>query len=287
MTRNTKTRKKRSRRRIILYGLLAVIVIAVGISMLIPEMPRAAVNMESVAVNVTEIQEATSDVALVQSAKPNVADLTEEDVRSLVREAVALAGGLDEIVQDGDTVVLKPNFIGAAHTSGSFLGAVVDAASGNTEDRILSQTANGIATDYRVAKAVAELVRELNPSGKIYIMEASGSGPIGDTAKNMEILGYTHENIPYVDEFISMDETGSNYAAGDTSDLVAVDIGAYKLYEADEGLAHTNGLYYFDKRYYDADVIISLPVLKNHMMAAVTGGIKNVAIGASPASICE
>jgi hypothetical protein len=64
------------------------------------------------------------------------------------------------------------------------------------------------------------------------------------------------------------DETGINYADGETGGLVAVDLGTYKLYEDDGGLAHTNGLYYFDKRYYDADVIICLPVLKSHQMAA-------------------
>jgi uncharacterized protein (DUF362 family) len=203
----------------------------------------------------------------------------------MVREAVELAGGLDEIVQDGDTVVLKPNFMSATDTSGSLMDLIGAAMNEDPhpEDRRLSQTANGISTDYRVAKAVAELVRELNPNGKIYVMEASGSGY---TAEKMEILGYTHENIPYVDEFISMDETGNDYAAtGQSDELVAVDLGAKKLYQGDAGLAHTNGLYYVDKRYYSADVIISLPVLKNHQMAAVTGAIKNVAIGSTPPSI--
>jgi uncharacterized protein (DUF362 family) len=285
MTSNTKSSRKRSRRRTILYGLLALIVIAVGISVLMPDPIRAAVDMESVAVNVTEVQEATTDVALVQSAKADVDDLTEEDVRSMVREAVELAGGLEDIVSDGDTVVLKPNFMSVTDMSnagmlGNIVGMVTDEP--HREDLLLSPIANGVTTDYRVAKAVVELVRELNPSGKIYIMEASGGGY---TAEKAEILGYTQENIPDMDEFISIDDTGINYADGDTSDLVAVDIGEYRLYEDDEGLAHTNGLYYFDKVYYEADVIISMPVLKNHMMAAVTGGIKNVAIGANPPSI--
>lgn len=285
MTRKTNTRNRRSRRRIILYSLLALIVLGVGISVLIPDPPRTEVNMESVGVNVPDIQETSTEVALVQSTKADVFDLTEEDVRTMVREAVALAGGLEGIVNDGDTVVLKPNFMSVTDMSNAgMVGNMVGMAQGepHPEDVLLSQTANGVTTDYRVAKAVAELVRELNPSGKIYVMEASGAGY---TAEKANILGYTHENIPYVDEFISMDKTGANYADGDTSDLVAVDIGEYRLYEDDDGLAHTNGLYFFDKRYYEADVIISMPVLKNHMMAAVTGAIKNVAIGANPPSI--
>ena len=40
-----------------------------------------------------------------------------------------------------------------------------------------------------------------------------------------------------------------------------------------------------NRKYKEADVVISLPVLKNHSYAAVTGAIKNVAIGATPANI--
>ena len=43
--------------------------------------------------------------------------------------------------------------------------------------------------------------------------------------------------------------------------------------------------YYFDKTYYSADVIISICCLKNHVNTAITGGIKNVGIGARPAKI--
>jgi uncharacterized protein (DUF362 family) len=253
--------------------------------MLIPDTPRPIVNMDSIAVQIQEYQEATSDVALVQSSKAHVDQLSEADVRTMVREAVELAGGLEDIVSDGDTVVLKPNFMSVTDMSNNgMLGNIVGMFTGepHREDLLLSPTANGVTTDYRVAKAVVELVRELNPSGKIYVMEASGGGY---TSEKAEILGYAQENMPEMDAFISMDESGIGYVDGDTSDLVAVDIGEYRLYQDDDGLAHTNGLYFFDKVYYEADVIISMPVLKNHMMAAVTGAIKNVAIGANPPSI--
>jgi uncharacterized protein (DUF362 family) len=145
-------------------------------------------------------------------------------------------------------------------------------------DRTLSETANGLTTDYRVTKAVAEIVREINPSGKIYVMEASS---IGDTDIIMELMGYNHEHIPEVDAFITMDDAGRNFSEN-TDDLVAVDLGELKLYEDNGALAYTNGIYYMDKDYYSADVIIDLPVLKNHNGAAVTGAIKNVGIGSTP-----
>jgi hypothetical protein len=40
-----------------------------------------------------------------------------------------------------------------------------------------------------------------------------------------------------------------------------------------------------NKVYYEADVVISIPCLKNHCLADITGGVKNVAIGVSPANI--
>ena len=43
--------------------------------------------------------------------------------------------------------------------------------------------------------------------------------------------------------------------------------------------------FYFSKLYYNADVVISMPVLKNHHIAGLTGAIKNVAIGSSPPNI--
>jgi uncharacterized protein (DUF362 family) len=241
--------------------------------------------MGSIMADVQQTTEPTTDVALIQSPKPNVIDLTEEDVRSMVREAVKLAGGLESIVSDGDTVVLKPNFMMANHVAGSFLSVLWRLRDDNPhpEKTLLSQTANGIATDYRVAKAVAELVREINPTGKIYVMEASGAGY---TAEKMELLGYNHENIPYVDEFISMDDSGRDYTPEGSDDLVAIDLGTKRLYDFKDGdLTHTGGVYYMDKVYYSADAIIDLPVLKNHQMAAVTGAIKNVAIGSTPPAI--
>jgi hypothetical protein len=42
---------------------------------------------------------------------------------------------------------------------------------------------------------------------------------------------------------------------------------------------------YYNKRYYQADVLISIPVLKNHGTAGITGGVKNVAIGCTPANL--
>jgi uncharacterized protein (DUF362 family) len=217
---------------------------------------------------------------MVQSEKANANDLTQEDITKLVREAVELAGGMDDIITDGDTVVLKPNFMSITDTSGSLLSALGKIAGDpHAPENLLPKEVNGVTTDYRVTKAVSEIVRELNPNGKIYVMEGSGSGL---TSEKYELMGYTKKNIPEVDEFISLDDSGKDYATTGGNDLLAVDIGEYGLYDFTESLTFAKDYYYFDKKFYEADVLISLPVLKNHQMASITGSIKNVAIGATP-----
>jgi uncharacterized protein (DUF362 family) len=265
------------------WGILFLIIIATLFNSVIGN-DRSLIDMNIIPVEVNETDEIMTNVSLIQSSKDNVFDITEEEVRAMVREAVELAGGLEGIVKDGDTVVLKPNFLTSSHQSGNMFTMIMNVIrlvlTGESiqVDRTLSETANGLTTDYRVAKAVAEMVREINPSGNIYVMEASS---IGDTDIIMDLMGYTHENIPEVDEFITMDDAGKNFP-DNTDDLIAVDLGELKLYEDSGSLAHTNGIYYIDKQYYSADVIIDLPVLKNHMGPAVTGAIKNVGIGATP-----
>jgi hypothetical protein len=43
--------------------------------------------------------------------------------------------------------------------------------------------------------------------------------------------------------------------------------------------------YWLNKIYYEADVLISLPVLKNHLVSGITGAVKNIGIGATPPTI--
>jgi uncharacterized protein (DUF362 family) len=195
-----------------------------------------------------------SNVAIVQSPKQNSSEITYDDMLSMAREAVELAGGLAGLVHDGDTVVLKPNLV-----------TVNDYTLPGWQGRPLAPEGNGTTTDWRFTKAVASLVRELDPKGKVYVMEGS-SVP---TKKAFEHFHYTREYIPDVDRFIAIEED----TEGDH--LVKVDVPG--------GLLKTQ--YAMNRIYKDANVVISLPVLKNHWHAVVSGGIKNVAIGASPGNI--
>ncbi len=208
----------------------------------------------------------TATVAIASSNKSKAEDFTFSDIKSMVTEAVNLAGGLKDIIKDGQVVVLKPNLMCLYI---------------NSTGEKLQPNINGVTTDWRVTKAVAQLVREVNPNGRIYVMESSA---FQQTRTNMAALNYTLEKIPEVDDFICFEESGT-YEQWDSPKLQKVTlpkgIGLYPDYMK----PNKSSEFYFNKLYYNADVIISIPVLKNHHYTGITGAIKNVAVGSSPPNI--
>ncbi|MBN2715807.1 MAG: DUF362 domain-containing protein [Deltaproteobacteria bacterium] len=196
-----------------------------------------------------------SDVkdALVAIVKGSVSgqNMSLDDIRAMVKIAVSKSGGLD-FIQNGDSVLLKPNLITIT-------------TSNNMQ---LSQHANGVTTDWRIVRSVAELVRDHNPDGEVFVMEGSSV----DTEDAFKQFGYTEENLgDIVDDIIPLEGKQSDgYSCGrpDDSNLVSVEVNGKS--------------YVVDRRYRDADVVISLPVLKTHMEAIITGAVKNIGIGLSP-----
>ncbi len=210
---------------------------------------------------VNTIDQLKVKVGVVKSDKEKATDIQYAEVLSMVREAVRLAGGFGNLITDGKTVLLKPNLVADA------------------TNRTLQ--VNGATTDYRVVQAVVELVRELNPHGKIIIAEGSAGNT---TTKNiMSRLGYM--GITGVNTFIGLEESSGNYRDFASDSLVAVNLpNALSKYPDDIKPNKTRAIYY-NKRYFQADVVISIPVLKNHGTAGITGGVKNVSIGCTPATL--
>jgi len=163
-----------------------------------------------------------------------------------------LAGGLG-FIGNHQTVVLKPNLLKTRMDTG-----------GRQED--LSQTANGITTDWRVTKVVAELVREHDPDGRVVVLE----GSVEDTSEAFARMGYTPANFQaLVDEFIPLE--GDNCANRTTTGLV-------------QAKSANGNTYWVSEEFLNADVVITLPVLKTHMQAGITAGVKNIGIGMVPVS---
>jgi uncharacterized protein (DUF362 family) len=252
--------------------LIAVVFTACGDK----DKPTNEVEVEDETYTVAEPSVSPSVVSLVQSTTvTQAANFEYAEIKALVTEAVRLVGGLEGIVKAGDTVVLKPNVIVTYYNWGSGPSSI-------------PQLVNGVCTDWRVVQAAAELVRAIiGPSGKILLIEGSGSG---STVTNFANVGYTLDNLSAVDEIIALDNEGTWVGAGDATGsqanyvtAVALDNHVYKTAPTGNYAPYfKNGTYYINKRMYEADAVICLPVVKNHWNAVVTGSIKNISIGAAP-----
>jgi len=212
------------------------------------------------------ITQAETTVALVQSSKAKAEDLDYFDIKEMVKEAVEYAGGLHNIIHDGDVVVLKPNLMCLWI---------------NSTGEQLPPEVNGITTDWRITKATSELVRELNPNGKIYVMESSA---FQVTRLAMDSLKYTKEYMPEVDEFVCLEESGG-YEEWDSPKLVKVRLPEGYATYPDFMKPNKSPDFYLNKQYYEADVLICLPVLKNHHYTGLTGAVKCVGMGSTPPNI--
>ena len=205
------------------------------------------------------------EVGVVKSKQKDASAIDFEEIETLVRESVDLAGGLSGIVTNGDYVVLKPNLVSLPPAATSEYAEV-----------------SGVATDWRVVKAVAKMVRELNPDGKIYIIESSAAS---STREILKFYNYTSENIPEVDEIVALEDSCGVFEDYADSHLVTMHLDdSVRLYP-DAEKPNRSPEFYMNKIYNNADVVISIPVLKNHKEAIITGGIKNVAIGMTPPNI--
>jgi uncharacterized protein (DUF362 family) len=235
-----------------------------------------------------------STVSLVRSNKTQASSLTYEDILELTRQAIDLAGGLDDIIKTGDVVVLKPNLITSIY-------------SWSTGGTSIPMLVNGVCTDWRVIQATAQIVREIigpyNSStgkGKIMVIEGPGksTNAAGSTEGQFNNVGYTPVNLTYVDQIIRLESEGSWSGAGNSSGssayVTAVRVANHSYTHAGTGSWYgsssyatyfPDGTYYVNKKMYEADALISIPVLKQHTTSAVTGAIKNIGIGATPPRI--
>ncbi len=205
------------------------------------------------------------EVAVVKSSQANASDIEFNEIETLVREAVALAGGIGEIISNGDFVVLKPNLVELPPTP--------------TPDYV---EVSGMATDWRVVKAVAKMVRELNPDGKIYIIESSAAS---STREILDYYNYTLENIPEVDQIVALEDSCGAFEDYNDSNLEKIILDETVRLYPDDKKPNLSPEFYINKIYKNADVVISIPVLKNHKATIITGGVKNVAIGMTPPNI--
>jgi len=198
-----------------------------------------------------ETTQGITEVAIVQSDSPTVADA---EVEAMVRQAVALAGGLEDVIEPGDTVVIKPNLVWDALPE------------------------YGHVTDPIVTRAVVRLAQEAG-AGQVFIAEGSavyvsGKDDRFPTKAAFHVSGHdgNHDMVddvtsaPLIDLNISGDDTDAKDPAYVTS------------------VTLSNGLIRNQYWIPNADVLIGVPVLKNHSLSGLTLSLKNM-IGIAPNDI--
>jgi uncharacterized protein (DUF362 family) len=197
---------------------------------------------------------APSTVSIVQSNQANASSLQYDEIKAMVQKAVDLAGGLDVVVQNGDVVVIKPNLVAY-----------------NSNGRNLPAEVNGTTTDWRVTRAVVELVRQINPDGKIYVME----GACVPTQEAYNVLKYSLANFPGADLVTTLEQDCGAWQDTNSAGIVKVSLA--------DGMLKKE--YYLNRKIKEADVLISLSCLKTHWFSGITGSCKNIGMGATPPNI--
>jgi len=151
----------------------------------------------------------------------------EEEIREKVREAVAAVGGMEKFVKRGDLVIIKPNLV---ISMGSETGATVD---------------------WRVSKAVADLVRE--QGGRAVIGESCGTG--GDTEKVFQKTGHAQLR-------------DKGYEVVDFKKIENVEMSIPNAQVIQKVMIPT--------LVKQADVIINIPKIKTHDQIPMSGALKNM-----------
>lgn len=206
----------------------------------------------------TSREEATQSitaVAIVQSDSPTVSD---DEVEAMVRQAVALAGGLEDVIEPGDTVVIKPNLVWDALPE------------------------YGQVTDPHVTRAVVRLAREAG-AGQVLIAEGSAIYVSGQ-----------HDRFPTKAAFHVSGHDGNHDMVDDVSGVPLIDLNISGDDTDDKdpdyvtSVTLPNGLirnqYWIPNPILNADVLIGVPVLKNHSLSGLTLALKNM-IGIAPNDI--
>jgi uncharacterized protein (DUF362 family) len=194
------------------------------------------------------------------------AGITYEQIEAMVRRAIALTGGFDGIIKSGDMVLLKPN--------------IVDP----------EPPGSGEVTDVRVIKALIKIIDEIDP-GKMEIVVGEGSprpmhyemayqskfsspqwNELWDAAGYQDLLTDLYLNG------INLRFSNLNGSPEDNpwQDLVQVEIPGGGQASPQESK------YFIHKDVLDADVYITVPVMKIHT-PGITVALKNQ-IGLAPST---
>ena len=220
------------------------------------------------------LSSATTKVSIVRSNDDSLAHPVSVDdatigyqtIEEMVRRALDLAGGVSWLIEPGDMVLLKPN--------------IVD----------VDPSGSGEVTDVRVIKALVKIIDEISPGNiEIVIGEASPiemDYELPYSARRTRSKWTKLWDVPgYQDLLTDPYLKGINFRLSNLNgsppedpwqDLVLVDVPG-----GGEALPH-EGKYWIHKDILNADVFITVPVMKIHT-TGITVALKNQ-IGIAPST---
>ncbi len=166
---------------------------------------------------------------------------TDTEIKAALQDLLNKLGGINKYVKPGQTVVLKPNVV-ADH---GMMGG---------------KYTGGVVTDIRILKGLIELL--LPVAGKVIVAEGSSINRSA-TGKMFEIYGYP--------KLIDLNPKKVSLVDLNTDQLVEKQVPAGKRMKSRK----------VPRTIEEADVLISLPVMKIHFAAGVSLGVKNLQ-GAMP-----
>jgi uncharacterized protein (DUF362 family) len=219
------------------------------------------------------ISSATAKVSIVRSDDMELenptpvtdSEISYQTIEDMVRRAIQLAGGFEWVIQEGDMVLLKPN--------------IVDP----------EPPGSGEVTDVRVIKALIKIIDEISP-GKIEIVIGEGSPremdyelPFSSRTsprweKLWDVAGYQDLlTDPYLENInFRLSNLNGSPPESPWDDLILVDI------PGGGEASPQQGQYYIHKDVLNADVFITVPVMKIHD-PGITVSLKNQ-VGIAPST---
>ncbi|MDH7601307.1 MAG: DUF362 domain-containing protein [Armatimonadota bacterium] len=219
-----------------------------------------------------QLGDTTAVVAITQTPSVNP---TNQEIDAAVRQAVELAGGLPENIGPGKKVVIQPNLVQAGHPMNS-----------------------GVTTHPQVIRTIIAMCLEAGVSvNDITICEGSASfleGTQGSwSSRAMTQKAFRDCGLDAAPPYMVEDVYGVKLV--DANDCGTGSV--YPDYPAYSGPYNPakvtrvvkpgfliNRVYMLPNPVVDCDVLIRVPVLKNHNLAGITGALK-LAFGIAPSDI--
>lgn len=227
--------------------------------------------------NLDTVAQVGTTTAVVGISRTPTDSPTAAQIDVAVREAIALAGGLPSSIGPGKTIVIQPNLVQAGWPSGS-----------------------GVVPNIQVIRTVVKMCIEMGAEpDNIIICEGAasyryGTGMDGYTDRQMTLKALKDVGIDPDGDLWMEDSDGTHIARCIDANNVGTVYPNYPGYSGPYNSTYVtridkpgfliNRAYYVPNIVAQCDVLIRIPVLKNHNLAGTTGALK-LAFGHAPSDI--